>query len=163
MELDFDKEIDTLLRKARSETEAATAVPVSAHFDADEIAAFAENALPEKIRQTYIMHFAECDRCRKILSQSILLNVEAVQDAAPLIAAPVVETIPWYRNMLRLPVLAYTMGTLTLLFSGFLGYMVWQNTNGSRSSEVSQVSDRSMSNAAPAANTAVASPTASTA
>lgn len=139
MELDFDKEINALLRKARGRTDAAA--PVSAHLDADEIAAFAENALPEKTRQIFIVHFAECDRCRKILSQSILLKSEAEQSvaASPELAAPAIGRSAWRRRLFGMPAIAYTMGALVLLFSGFLGLVIWQNTGGGQSSEVSQV------------------------
>jgi len=132
MELDFDKEIDALLRKARGGTEAAAAASDLPHLDADEIAAFAENALPEKTRQANIVHFAGCDRCRKILSQSILLNAEAVQSAAAAseVAAPAIKRPAWRQRLFGMPMVAYTMGTLVLLFSGFLGLMVWQNMSG---------------------------------
>jgi hypothetical protein len=157
MELDFDKEIDALLRKARSGTEAAAAAPGSAHFDADEIAAFAENALPEKARGTYITHFAGCDRCRKILSQAILLNAEAEQQAAslPVTPEPVETRAAWRKWLFGLPTVAYTMGTLVLLFSGFLGYMVWQNAGGEQNAEVSQVSEKETYNASSSSNRSV--------
>ena len=84
MELNFDKEIDAILRKAR-ESEFAFALdnPQSAirnpqlHLDADEISAFAENALPETAKQFYTAHLADCDACRKKLSNLVLLNAEA--------------------------------------------------------------------------------------
>lgn len=159
MELDFDNEIDALLRKARGSTEAAETAADLAHLDADEIAAFAENALPEKTRQAYIVHFAACDRCRKILSQSILLNAEAAHSAAaaPEIAAPVVQRPAWRQRLFGMPTVAYTMGALVLLFSGFLGLMVWQNMGGgaenSRVAQSEPYSTAANSNAA-AANTA---------
>ena len=46
MELEFDKEIDAILRKARSDV----GVTASNHLDADMMAAFAENALPERAK-----------------------------------------------------------------------------------------------------------------
>jgi len=142
MELDFDKEIDALLRKASERTEAAAAALVPAHLDADEIAAFAENALPEKTRHAFITHFAECDRCRKILSRSILLNAEAAKSeaAAPEIAAPVIQIPAWRQRLFGMPTIAYTMGALVLLFSGFLGLVVWENMGG-RTAEISQVKE----------------------
>ncbi len=52
MDFEFDKEIDVLLRQARKgETVFAATTPQTAHLDADEISAFAENALPEKAKQ----------------------------------------------------------------------------------------------------------------
>ncbi len=78
MELNFDKEMDVLLRQSAREDETAFAATnrKSAHLDADEISAFAENALPEKIRQNYILHLADCERCRTNLSSLILLDTE---------------------------------------------------------------------------------------
>ena len=81
MELNFDKEMDALLRQAARSGEFVSTNPQS-HLDADEISAFAENALPEKTRSVYIKHFADCDRCRTILSNTILLNAEAENEAA---------------------------------------------------------------------------------
>lgn len=161
MELDFDKEIDALLRKAHGDAAAAATVS-AAHLDADEIAAFAENALPEKTRQSYITHFAACDRCRKILSRSILLNAEAEQNAVASAenAAPTVLRPAWRQSLFGMPTIAYTMGVLVLLFSGFLGLVVWENMGGgaevSRVAQTEPYSAAANSNlaAAPAANAA---------
>ena len=162
MELDFDKEIDALLRKARRGTEATAVATDLAHLDADEIAAFAENALPEKTRQSYIMHFAECDRCRKILSQAIVINSEAAQIAAASaeIAAPAITSLTWRQRLFGMPTVAYTMGALVLLFSGFLGLAVWQNMNRSQNTEVSQIEQKETYSTA--ANAAAANTTSAT-
>ncbi len=143
MELDFDKEIDTLLRKARPAKGVLAGEAMLPHLDADSIAAFAENALPEKSRQTYMAHFSDCHRCREILSDTILMNSEAAPEAA-FAAAPAIVTAaePWYRKLFLFPNLAYVMGSLVLVFSGFLGYSLLQNAGGdASSSEVSQVEE----------------------
>jgi hypothetical protein len=143
MELEFDKEIDALLRKGQLDSTAATGGS-GMHLDAADISAFAENVLPERAKQLYTAHLAECGRCRKILSQTIALNLEAEPVAASSdVVRPVVEeSLPWYRRLLRLPDLAYGMGALVLLFSGFLGYTVYQSMSGlTASSDVSQVTD----------------------
>ena len=142
MEVDFDKEIDALLRKARHSGPVLVGDAAGKHLDADEIAAFAENALPEKSHAVYTMHFAECDRCRKILSNLLVMNSEAV----PVTASPSVITIaerdlPWYRKLLLFPNLAYLMGGLVLIFGGFLAFTVMQQSLGGREAVVSQVSD----------------------
>jgi hypothetical protein len=146
MDVEFDKEIDALLRKSVPGEAAGSAR--SAHLDADEIASFAENALPESTRNFYIAHLADCERCRTVLSQSILLRPEAQIAAAP--SGAIIETapMPWYRRMLSGPSLAYVMGTLVLLFSGFLGYVVLQRSPASTGSDVSQVSEQAPSAAA---------------
>ncbi len=136
MEIGFDKEIDAILRKARA---GEVVTSFDSHLDADEISAFAENALPETVRKNYTAHFADCTRCRKILSNVILLNSEAaVETASSAVSAEIVETkTPWYRKFFVFPQLAYAMGAMVLLFSGFFGYLILQNLTGSNSSEVS--------------------------
>ena len=76
MELEFDKEIDAILRKARG----SGGVPVTtAHLDADTIAAFVENALPQKAKLLKMEHFADCERCRKQLAFAIEMTSKSRQ------------------------------------------------------------------------------------
>src|SRR5215213_6469417 len=126
MEFEFDKEIDAILRKARA---GEVATSLAAHMDADEISAFAENAVADAARIRYTAHLADCTRCRRILSNTILLNSEAeTETASSAVSAPVIEAkTPWYRKLFIFPQLAYTMGGLVLLFSGFFGYLILQN------------------------------------
>ena len=157
----FDKEIDALLRQtAKGETAFAAANPESkiqnpksVHLDADEISAFAENALPEKARVNYTAHFADCDRCRKILSNTMLLNSEAeTVPASSSAASPGIVTvtnIPWYRRLFAFPNAAYAMGALVVLFGGFLAFTVLQNVNNSQMSEVSVVSESQSKSSGP--------------
>lgn len=142
MELDFDKEMDAILRQAAKDGGQNYVNPQSDHLDADEISAFAENALPEKTRAVYLTHLADCDRCRTILSNLILLNSET-EIASSVAAAPViVETkTPWYRRIFAVQNLAYTLGGLVILFGGFIGFLVFQSANNYQKTEVSQISD----------------------
>lgn len=131
MELEFDKEMDAILRRSGPDALRGVLVgdkPPEKHLDADAIAAFVENAIPVPMRRLYMEHFADCDRCRKLLSSSILMNDSAATAAAPaavIIAAA--ESIPCYQRLFRTPTLAIAMGALVLTFSGVLGYMVLQN------------------------------------
>src|SRR5688500_4978529 len=134
MELEFDKEIDSLLRKADR------GVPVGDkpdgkpknHLDADELAAFAENAMPEKVKALHMGHLADCGRCRGILSGLIMLNAEAGPERAAAVSPPVsVGVEPWYRRLLLFPNLAYVMGGLVLIFGGLLTFSLLQNSTGS--------------------------------
>ena len=137
MEFEFDKEIDALLRQTARGKSVFT--ENNQHLDADEISAFAENALPERARQNYIVHFADCERCRKILSNVIALNSENIPaEETKTLAA--VSAIPWYRKLFAYPDLAYTMGALILVFSGLIAFVVLQNN--SPNAEVSQISER---------------------
>jgi hypothetical protein len=128
MELEFDKEIDVLLRKARSGT--AAAAPAGGHLDADAINAFAEGAVPAVLRKTYTAHLADCDRCRNALSRVALLNepiamkAVAAAAAAPRGAAPwPPNAVPWYRGLFRSPGFAAAFGVLVLAFAGVLVYI----------------------------------------
>ena len=145
MELNFDKEMDALLRQAARSGEVVS-TNAQSHLDADEISAFAENALPEKTRGVYIKHFADCNRCRTILSNTILLNAEAENEAASsavIATTPeiVATQIPWYRKIFLMPNLAYTMGALVLAVGGMFGFLVLQNISQYTASEVSQVGE----------------------
>lgn len=176
MELEFDKEIDAILRKAqptRGVLVGDDPADPKKHLDGDTIAAFAENALPEKAKLLYVAHFADCDHCRKQLSFVMQMNNEAAAVVAP---SPAVEraiepTIPWYRRILKVPNLALAMGALVLVFSGVLGYLMMQKQTASNRAVVSQaeapdrgqpalnrqsgLSNQTSANAmAPAANTA---------
>ena len=126
MELEFDKEIDALLRKAHP----PGAAPAGGHLDADIISAFAEGAVPAAAHKAYTAHFADCDRCRKALSQVALLNeprgekVMTTTAAAAPAARPIQTAVPWYRPLFRTPGLAVAMGVLVVAFAGVLVYLV---------------------------------------
>lgn len=126
MEFEFDKEMDAILRRARV---GEAAISFDSHPDADEISAFAENVVTEAARMRYTAHFADCARCRKILSNVVLLNGEAETETASSVVAATVkeENVPWYRRFFAFPQIAYAMGAMVLLFSGFFVYLVLQN------------------------------------
>ncbi|MBV9217542.1 MAG: hypothetical protein JO053_15350 [Acidobacteria bacterium] len=142
MELEFDKEIDAILRRARS-AEAVDPTAKGSHLDADTVNAFVENALPERARANYTAHFADCARCRKLLSSSITLNTAAVS-AAGIAAESVRDTpainaaVPWYSKLFRTPSLALGMGALVIVFSGVLGYMFLKD-RGAAAPTISQL------------------------
>lgn len=154
MELNFDKEIDALLRQAaKSESFAgANGSDPLAHIDADTLSAFAENALPEKTRALYMTHLGDCDRCRKILSNLITLNSEPWPPATSSIETPeiAIAPIPWYRSLFIFPNLAYTMGALVLVFSGMLGFVIVRNLGDGATTQVSQVSNQEIARPAAA-------------
>jgi len=141
----FDKEIDALLRQApQGETASGNSKfkiqsSKSLHLDADEISLFAENVLPKKFRENAVTHFADCDRCRKILSDLVSQNPEN-EIASTEVIAPIV---PWYRKLFAFPNLAYTLGALVFVFSGIIAFTVLQSVNNSQNAEVSQVSEQS--------------------
>ena len=155
MEVDFDKEIDALLRNAPNAGGSEAGLRSgTAHLFPDEIAAFAENALPDKARTLYIQHFAECERCRKILSNVISIQADEepadVPAAAPIPSAD--EHEPWYRGLFRLPQLAAALGALVLVFSGLLAFMLIQRADNQESSELSKVAEQEATGAVPVAS-----------
>ncbi len=137
--------MDFLLRQtAQGETVFGLQIADSKHLDSDEIAAFAENAVPEKTRQNYILHLADCEHCRKNLSSLIALKAdtqnENIHAESPKLLTAATEKKPWYRNFFAVPTLAYAMGALVLLFAGIGVYTVLQKD--SLNSQVSQVSEK---------------------
>ena len=139
MELEFDKEIDALIRKERAARTITIGEFAGLHPDADEIAAFLENAVPATARREMIGHFAGCDPCRRTLSNAVVLNGETVSTAPDGLAAPVeAAVVPWYRRLFLFPNLAYLMGGLIILFGGFIGLSVFNSYQNS-ASDVSQM------------------------
>jgi len=86
----------------------------------------------------HMAHLADCDRCRKILSNLLVMNSEA----APVSTSPGVITIaeraPWYKGLFLFPNLAYLMGSLVLIFSAFLGYTIFQKSGVAGDTTISQ-------------------------
>ena len=82
MRPEFDSEIDSVLRgharrggarPAAWDAVSRPSIPNGAqsgpHLDADEIAAFGEDALPAAARSRYSAHLADCDDCRRSVAQ----------------------------------------------------------------------------------------------
>ena len=78
-----NKEIDILLRKLSGKpngsfkADGSSASGAQEHLDADELNAYAEQALPESLRSRYTEHLADCSRCRSIVTQ-LSLSTTAV-------------------------------------------------------------------------------------
>ncbi len=126
MEIEFDKEIDAILRSAAKGSQSVELS--SEHLDADEISLFAENVLPANARVKALEHLADCNRCRKIL-----VEISAfVTDETPSEIVHIIETkteIPWYKKLFAFPNLAYSLGALCVLFVGIIGFTVFQSKN----------------------------------
>lgn len=146
MEFEFDKEMDALLRQAaRGEIVSANQKseienPKLPHLDADEISLFAENALPEQVKTRFVEHFADCGRCRKILSNVISLDAETVKKTVQASeTAKISNVAPWYRRLFAVPNLAYALGALLLVFGGIIAYTILRSANDSQNTEIAQV------------------------
>lgn len=112
MKQEFDQQIDSLLRRnarlaAGSLRVGAARAPVeTSHLDADELSAFAENALPAASRFAAASHLADCDDCRSIVTQlssavgaaGEIEKREAVAAAAAVPSSEAVKT-PWWKSL----------------------------------------------------------------
>ncbi|REJ77479.1 MAG: hypothetical protein DWQ47_13965 [Acidobacteria bacterium] len=150
---DQDIEIDGLLRRlAKQERESATSA--EGHIDADEISVFAENALPEKAKTRVMSHLADCDRCRTILSNLIVLRREdrAEEPETQTGAAASIE-VPWYNKLFSIRNVAAAMGVLVLALGGFFVITLISDLAGD-----GQFASLSDSNSAPAAEDVAADP-----
>jgi hypothetical protein len=126
MEIEFDKEIDAILRSAAKGS--SSAILTSQHLDADEISSFAENVLPANARMRAMEHLADCNRCRKILVE-ISAFAEDETPSEIVHVAEIKTEIPWYKKLFVFPNLAYSMGALCLVFAGIIGFSVFQSRN----------------------------------
>ncbi|OLE54623.1 MAG: hypothetical protein AUG51_07510 [Acidobacteria bacterium 13_1_20CM_3_53_8] len=127
-----EKEIDLLLRRhARRGAEAfggshamrgdGGAENAVAHLDADELSAYAENALPPSARARYSAHLAECEECRKIVTR-LALSANAPLKEDGKVGVKTGERRSWSDWLAALfasPVLRF--GTLALLLLGIAG------------------------------------------
>lgn len=118
-----DKDMDVLI--GRYAKGAAKGTPVE-HPDADELNAFAEGALPPVARQRYLSHFADCDDCRKLVSQLAVTTGAGVEARIPA-SEPVAE--PWWkklRTVFAIPTLRYAAFAVVLLAVGGMAFLVWR-------------------------------------
>ena len=86
-----NNEIDLMLRSLAREQSAAAGHPREdgapaanqgqLHLDADELNAYAENALPSTARLLYTEHLADCERCRKLVVELSLASGASVRRA----------------------------------------------------------------------------------
>lgn len=118
-----DKDMDVLIgRYAKS---AAQSTPVE-HPDADELNAFAEGALPPSTRQRYLSHFADCDDCRKLVSQLAVTTGAGVETRIPA-SEPIAE--PWWKKfgaVFAIPTLRYAAFAVVVLAVGGIAFLAWR-------------------------------------
>jgi len=104
------------------------------HLDADELNAYAENALPKTTRARYTEHLADCARCRQLvfqLSQAAGLIVDGVPES---LRVPGWKT--FLASLLSPIVLRYAVPALGLLVVASIGFFVL------RQSPMSQLAQR---------------------
>jgi hypothetical protein len=88
-----------------------------AHLDADEMNAYAENALPEAARSRYFAHLADCETCRKLVTELTLaasVSNEGKARVAALDIKPPTSWRKWLAAIFSPPVLRYGVPALAL-------------------------------------------------
>src|SRR5215213_1582313 len=66
-----------------------------AHMDADEMNAYAEGALPEGARSRYFAHLADCDSCRKLVTDLTLAASRAEEGKARVASLDIKPPTSW--------------------------------------------------------------------
>jgi len=169
MKAEFDKEIDSLLRResaqrgrAASGEPAARAdggVPAGAHLDADEQSAYAENALPAAARAYYTAHLADCDDCRRSVTRLALATgmpaqLEARETATGQTISP---GITWRERLGALfapRAWRYAVPALALLLVGAVSLIVLTQKRSQREGRVTSIAQSNPPNAQTNAQTA---------
>lgn len=97
------------------------------HLDADELNAFAEGALPAPARARYASHLADCDACRKVLTELALVN-SAANEEERVTVAPVPASKSswreWLSALFAAPVLRFAVPAFGLLIVGFILFAI---------------------------------------
>lgn len=138
MKLEPDIEMEQLLRahagsgaaKSASAAEAARGpLPDEEHLDADELSAFAENALSPAARARYTIHLADCDRCRGIVAGlSSAANIAgALEQSSQTVSVPTTNLNDkqrgWLANLFSLSGLRFALPVLAFMV---IGGIVWR-------------------------------------
>ena len=125
-----DTQIDVLLRR---HAERASSNAGIEHLDADELNAFAEGTLPAAARSRYVSHLADCDDCRRLVSQlAISAGAVAKAEAA---GAPTTAHISWLEKLgafFRPPALRYAAFAAVVVAAVSFAFLVMRQTQQNR-------------------------------
>ncbi|MCU1268410.1 MAG: hypothetical protein JWM21_4728 [Acidobacteria bacterium] len=119
-----NNEIDSLLRgfprRKQSVFANSPGNPTGAHLDADELNSYAEGALPAATRARYTSHLADCDDCRKIVTQ-LSLAAGLVINETPI--SKTATAFDWRRMLAALfapAMLRYVLPAMLLVVIGIV-------------------------------------------
>jgi hypothetical protein len=159
-----NKEIDILLRKLSRKQNGKLAAESSSggtaedHLDADELNAYAEQALPAALRARYTEHVADCGRCRSIvtqlsLSSSAVISHNVVDQPAP-------SRVKTFIASLFSPlVVRYAIPAMAVIMVAAIAWIVVRRPAGTAdvalNSETRQVAPVASSESAPVAEPSV--------
>jgi len=125
-----DAQIDILLRRYARRAEGS---PAAEHLDADELNAFAEDAVPAAARSRYMSHLADCSDCRQLVSQLAMSSGAAVRASSA--TAPEARTDSWRQRraaFFRPPTLRYAGFALVLIAAAATVFVVMRRPHESR-------------------------------
>lgn len=152
MNFEFDNEMDFLLRDhakravAAENSFAETGANPSAHLDADDLAAFAENSVPQFARQKFAAHLADCTNCRRILSSLTLINEAEQEQSAAANVRPAIVQKParanWlesFQKLFAFPTLGYATAGLAILLVGTIAFVALRNPNDAAQTTIAKL------------------------
>jgi len=143
MKQETNNEIDLLLRRlGRQPDLSAPGAGLSLdedHLDADELSAYAENALPDSARARYTEHIADCSRCRElVVGLSSSVGVVRAADAVKAVESSALRR--FLTGLFSPMVLRYSIPALGVLVVMAIGFVVLRNNNR-RAESVVQLSE----------------------
>ena len=138
----FDKEIDSLLRRtarapARARGNGASTAKPDTHLDADELAAFAEGALPEAARTNAVSHLADCGECRSLavnLTSAAGIETKLEKHAVAAAASPARDASPkrgWLAAIFAPRTLRYVAPALVVCLVAVVSFIALRSRSGS--------------------------------
>jgi len=141
-----DKPMELLLRRHAQRNSApsgsVSANGASAHLDADEINAIAENALPQAARARFTAHLADCDSCRKLVTALSMNASTASLIPGEGAAAKPGRSSFWemLATVFALPLMRYGVPALTILLLVVAAFVTLRR--GDRAEFVAQKDER---------------------
>jgi hypothetical protein len=108
---------ETLRAMREIGSDAVAAASAGSHLDADEMNAYAEGALPEAARSRYFSHLADCDSCRKLVTDLTLAASVSNEGKARVAALDIKPPTSWHKWLSAIfspPVLRYGVPALAL-------------------------------------------------
>lgn len=126
MKQETNNEIDLLLRRLSRRQDVPVSDADSDHLDADELNAYAENALPAAARARYTEHLADCSKCREVVVQlSGSVPVVVAKETVPAIAPSGLQK--FLASLFSPMVLRYAVPALGLIVVAAIGFSVWRS------------------------------------
>src|SRR5688500_14504311 len=86
---------ETPLAALGADGETGSEANLGLHLDADEMNAYAEDVMPEAMRSRYFAHLADCDSCRKLVTELALVATRTKEAQVRVAATDVKPSKSW--------------------------------------------------------------------